>query len=145
MANNPMRLNRTRRRALNGLAVTGPRRETIPAIDRLVAARLKRNLRYAAALAASRSEHLALTAVAAAVRSSAAAAGLFSRGAAIAASAGFVRESFARKELLFVRREWERASAIDAGKGFVGVQLSLLTLVIAGRNYDRRASPARYR
>jgi hypothetical protein len=140
-----MRLNRTRRRALNGLAVTWPCSETVPAIDRLVAARLKRDLRYAATLAAGRLEHLALTAVAAAVRSPAAAAGGFSRGAAIAASAGFVRESFTRKELLLIRREWERASAIDAGKGFVCVHLSLLTVVIAGRNYDRRASPARYR
>jgi hypothetical protein len=140
-----MRLNRMRRRAFNGLAVTRPCREAVPAIDRLVAARLKRNFRYAAALAACGPEHLTSTAIAAAGRSSVPAAGGFPRGAAIAASARFVRESFTCKELLFVRRKWECASAIDAGKGFVSVHLSLLTVVIAGRNCDPRASPARKR
>ena len=110
-------LNVTRRRVPGGLAVTRPRCETIPAIDGLVAAGLKRNLRDAAALAARGLEHLAL-AGASAMRS---AAGGFTRGPAIAASARFVRESFTRKELLLARRERECASAIDAGKGFVGV------------------------
>ncbi|HEY1868036.1 MAG TPA: hypothetical protein VGG70_07035 [Candidatus Cybelea sp.] len=62
-----------------------------------------------------------------AARSAAAAAGCFTRGAAIAASAGLVRESFARKELLFTRGERKRACAIDAGKGFVGVHFEFLT------------------
>jgi hypothetical protein len=128
MPNNPMRLIRTRRRALNGLAVTRSRCETVPAIDRLVAARLERNLRYAAALAARGPEHLALTVTA--TWSAAAAAGCFTRGPAIAASARFVCESFARKKLLFARGERERASAVSASEGFVGVHLSLLTLLL---------------
>jgi hypothetical protein len=88
---------------------------------------LERNFRYAAALAAGSLEHLALT-IAAASGSAASAVRCFTRGAAIAASAGFIRESFACKELLFVRRELEGASAIDAVKGFVSVHLSLLGL-----------------
>src|SRR5579863_2117674 len=120
MPSNPMRLSRTRRRPLKRLAVTWPCCETVPAINRLIAARLKRNFRYAATLVARGLEHLTL-AIAGATRSAPAAAGGFTRGAAIAASAGFVGESFTRKELLFARGERERASAIDAGKGFVGV------------------------
>src|SRR5579883_166958 len=135
---NPMRLKRTRRRALNDLAVTGPRCETVAAIDGLIAPGLKRNLRYAAALAARRSEHLPLTAaVAAAIRSAAPAPGRFTRGTAIAAAPGFVGESFAREELLFARGERKRASAVDAGQGFVGVHLNESPKIyseFAGRN-----------
>src|SRR5581483_9511306 len=138
----PMRLNRTRRRAFNGLAVTRPGRETVPAVYRFVAARLKRNLCHAAALAAGSPEHLALG-VAAATRSAAAAAGGFTCSATVAASTRFVCKSFTRKELLFARREGKRASAIDAVKGFVGVHLSLLTLLVPVANDDRRAAPAR--
>src|SRR5579863_278257 len=141
MPNSPMRLIRTRRRALKALAVTRPCCETVPAIDRFVATRLERNFRYSTALAAGGFEHLALTV--AATWSAAATAGCFARGAAIGASAGFVRESFARKELLFARGEREGASAVNAVEGFVVVHLSLLTLVNAGRNYGRRTSPTR--
>jgi len=100
---------------------------------------LKRNFRYAAALTACGLEHLALPAVAATAASGSAptAVGRFTRRAAITAPAGFVRESFACKELLLVRREGESASAIDAVKGFVCVHLSLLGL--SGRPSGRPA------
>jgi hypothetical protein len=89
---------------------------------------LERDFRYAAALAAGSSEHLALTVAAASGAAAAAAISGFTRGAAIAAPAGFVGESFACKELLFVRAELKCASAVDAAKGFVGIHLSLLGL-----------------
>src|SRR5690242_16637232 len=99
------------------LAIAGARREAIAAVNRLVAARLERNFRYAAALAASCFEHLAprsavTSAVAATDRASAARS--FACRTAIRASAGFVRKAFAGIKFLFVCGERERASAIDA-------------------------------
>ena len=129
MPSKPARFVHARKRALNDLTVTRPRCEAVSAIDRPVAAWLKRNVRYTTALAAGGLERLALAIPAAATTSGSAAAaagGRLSRCTAIAAPAGFVRESFACKELLLVRCEWECASAIDAVKGFVCVHLSLL-------------------
>lgn len=109
------------------LSVTRTRREAVPAVDRLITAGLKRNFRYAAALAARCSEHLALAAIApTASRSATAAGGSLTRRAAVAAPTGFVRKSFARKELLLVRSKGETASAIDAVKVFICVHVSLL-------------------
>lgn len=138
MPSKPARFTHARKRALNGLAVTWPRCEAVPAVNRPVAAWLKRNFRYAAALAARGLERLAL-AVASASGSAPAptAVSRFTRRATIAAPAGFVRESFACKELLLARREGERASAIDAAKGFFCVHLSLLGL--SGRPSGRPA------
>jgi hypothetical protein len=89
---------------------------------------LKRNFRYAAALTAGCFKHLApAVAAAPAARSTATAVGCLTGGAAVTAPARFVRESFARKELLLVCRKLKGAPAIYAVKGFVGVHLSLLS------------------
>jgi hypothetical protein len=103
------------------LTVAGARREAVAAVNRFVAARLERYFRYAAALAAGRLEHFALSAAAATRTAAAAAAGSFARCAAIAATAGLIRKAFARIEFLFACREREAASAIDASEGFIAV------------------------
>jgi hypothetical protein len=81
--------------------------EAIAAVDRFVAARLERNFRNAAALAAGRAEHFALAAAAgsAAARTGAAAgsaaAGRFTRRTAIGAPVGLIGKALHCKKLLF--------------------------------------------
>src|SRR5579872_1214096 len=95
------------------LAVAGTRGEAVTAVHRLVAARLERDFRNAAALAAGRFEHLS-AAAAAETAATAAAAGSLAGRAAIAAAARLVGESFACKEFLLACCERERTSAINA-------------------------------
>jgi hypothetical protein len=90
--------------------------EAIPAVNRLIASRLERNLRDAATLAASGFEHLALSA-AAATAAALRAAGL-AGGAAIGATVRFIGEALHCEELLLAGRERELASAIDAREHF---------------------------
>jgi len=106
------------------LAVAGTGSEAVAAIHGLVAARLERNFRYAAALTARCLEHLATATAAAATvvgtaAAAAAAAGRFTRRAAIRAPAGLVGESFAGVELLLTCGKRKGASAVDAIKGFI--------------------------
>src|SRR5579864_5592323 len=106
------------------LTVAGACRETIAAVNRLVAARLKRNFGDAAALAARCLEHLALrtaVAAAAATATAASAARGFARCAAIRAPARFVGEAFAGVKFLLACGELERARAIDAIEVFICV------------------------
>src|SRR5579883_502754 len=106
------------------LAVAGTGSEAVAAIHGLVAARLERNFRYAAALTARCLEHLATATAAAATvvgtaAAAAAAAGRFTRRATIRAPAGLVGESFAGVELLLACGKRKGASAVDAIKGFI--------------------------
>src|SRR5579883_415003 len=107
------------------LAVAGTGSEAVAAIHGLVAARLERNFRYAAALTARCLEHLATataaaaTVVGTAATAAAAATGRFTRRAAIRAPAGLVGESFAGVELLLTCGKRKGASAVDAIKGFI--------------------------
>jgi hypothetical protein len=95
----------------DGLAVTRSCREAVAAIHGLVSARLERNLGNAAALAARRSEHLALTSAA---RRPAG----FTHGTAIGATVGLVREALHCKKFLLACRKGELASAIHAREHF---------------------------
>ena len=118
------------------LAVARTRGETIAAIHGLIAARLERNFRHAAALAACRLEHLAARAAAVSATTAAATTGGLPGGAAVVATAGLIGEAFARKELLLTRRERERACAIDASEGFIYVHervSKLLYVVLCGK------------
>ena len=101
------------------LAVAGACREAVAAVNRLIPARLKRNFRDAAALAARCFEHLALAVTAAAATAAAAAAGCFAHRAAIRAAARFIRKAFACEEFLLACSEREGASAIDAIEVFI--------------------------
>jgi hypothetical protein len=112
------------------LAVALSRREAVFAVDRLVAARLERNFRYAAALTAGRLEHLTALAAAAAVATAAAfAAAGFASGTAIGAAVGLIGEALLREKLLFTRGECERLSAIDAVQHFICVHGKSLSYV----------------
>jgi hypothetical protein len=48
-------------------------------------------------------------------------AGRLTRGTAIVATAGFVGKAFARKKLLLACSEYERATAVEAAQGFIGI------------------------
>jgi len=101
----------------SGLAA---RAEAIAAVNRLVAARLERDFRYAATLTAGRFEHLATAAATAeTTAAAAAAAGCLTCRAAITAAARLIGESFAGKKFLLACREWERTSAISAIECFI--------------------------
>src|SRR5205085_11382241 len=96
--------------------------EAIRAVDRLIAARLERHARLAAAGGARSGEELARAAAAAEAAAAAVAAPvplLPALGAATGAAARLVRKAFLGVELLFPRREHERAAAVNAGKGSV--------------------------
>src|SRR5439155_2464899 len=94
--------------------------EAIGAVDRLVAARLERNARFLAAVAANRAEHLALTT---AVSATAAAATTTTAGAtrrAVSrATARRVLQSTRGVELLLAGRPDELLPAVAAGQGLV--------------------------
>jgi hypothetical protein len=98
-----------------GLAVWTARREAIATENRLVAARLKRDFRHAAALAARGFEHLAVTGAATAVCRAAG----FARRTAVRAAAGLVGKALHCEKLLFSGSESELLSAVDAGEHFV--------------------------
>ena len=88
--------------------------EAIAAIDGLVAARLERNFRHTAALAAGRAEHLALAAAASSESATAAAAltsatGGLTRRTAIRAAVRFVGKALHGEELLLTGRKRELA------------------------------------
>ena len=99
------------------LPVARARLEAVAAVDGLVRSRLERDLGYLAAAAAGRLEHLARTrGVSAGVTL------LLARVAAIGAAVRFVLEPFAGKEFLLAGAECELAVAVNAIKGFVGIQ-----------------------
>ena len=93
------------------------RRETIAAIDRLVAAGLEGNLGLLATIRANRAEHLARS-TAAILRAE--------RSAALRATTGLVLEALLRIERLFRRREDEFLAAIAADEGFVLIHGDIL-------------------
>ena len=82
------------------LTVRVPAGETIAAINRLVASRLKRNLGNAAALAARRLEHFPLAAAAAATTPVGRATSFPSR-TAVRAAARLIRKAFHCEKFLF--------------------------------------------
>lgn len=85
--------------------------EAIAAVDGLVAARLERNFRYTAALAAGRAKHLALAAAAAesatASAALASATGRLTRRTAIRAAVRFIGKALHSEELLLAGRKRE--------------------------------------
>jgi hypothetical protein len=105
------------------LVVGAATAKAVPAIDRLISARLERNFRDAPALAAGCLEHLASgttsAAAAAAVRRTS---GLASR-AAFRATAGLIGKALHREELLLAGGKRELRSAVNAGKHFVCIHL----------------------
>src|SRR5450755_2621328 len=109
--------------------------EAVAAIDGAVAARLERQFRHAAAIAAGGFEHLALRAIvgpavaaplialAAAGSPIGAAASLrLTRVAASRATSGVVGEALLGVEVLFASRESELRIAIRARQGSIGIQ-----------------------
>ncbi len=114
--------------------------ETIAAIDRLIATGLKRNFRYAAALAAGGLEHFTLastataTATAATVTATAGTATVptarstlrFARLTAIGAAVGFVLEPFGSEKFLLAGRKCKFVIAINARQLFISIQTRLL-------------------
>ena len=104
------------------LAVGRTRLEAVAAIHRLVAARLERNFRHTAALAAGRAEHLALAAAAEAAAASAAltaTARRFTRGAAIRTTVRLVGKALHGEELLLAGRKRELTRTIDTVQIFI--------------------------
>lgn len=113
--------------------VRPPRSKAVAAVDRLVAARLKWNLRYFAAAAARSLEHLAFATSAAVI--AAASAGIaaaataaaaltalsLAGGAAIGATAWLISKAFRCVEFLFACRKGKRCGAIHAVEGLVSV------------------------
>ncbi|HKU67846.1 MAG TPA: hypothetical protein VJP85_08720 [Candidatus Baltobacteraceae bacterium] len=95
--------------------------KAIAAIHRLVAARLERYFRNAAALAARRLVHFAALAAAHTGTAARAVTHLLACLTAIGASVGFVLETFAGVELLFAGRERELASTVHAVQHFINV------------------------
>jgi hypothetical protein len=89
--------------------------ETIAAIHRLVAARLKWHFRYAAALAARGLEHFTV-ALAAARR-----AHLLARLPAIRTTVGLILKTFGGVELLLSSRECELTSTVNTVQTFIDV------------------------
>jgi hypothetical protein len=104
--------------------VGAARTEAVAAIDRLVAAGLERNFRYAAALAARRSEHFARAAAAHAIASAATrtvGTHRFPRLTAILATVGLVLKTFLFVKALLARAEDEFPSAVHAVQHFICV------------------------
>ena len=102
--------------------------EAIPAIDGLVAAGLERHFSRTSAAAASRAEHLPLSAAAAAaavkaLTAAAAAFGRFARRTAIGASARLVLEAFLSVEFLFAGSKGELLTAVHARDELIGIHL----------------------
>src|SRR5437762_1508600 len=98
--------------------------EAIGAVHRLVAARLERNARFLAAVAAHRAEHLALTTAVSATTTAAAAAAATTaagatRRAVSRATARRVLQSTRGIELLLAGRPDELLPAVAAGQGLV--------------------------
>jgi len=98
-----------------------PAGETIAAIDRLVASRLKRNLGNAAALAARCFEHFPLAGAAAATAAATAVrrATGFTRGTAVRAATWLIGKALHCEKLLFAGGERKLLSAVNAGEHFV--------------------------
>lgn len=88
----------------------------IGAVDRLVVARLKRNLRLFATSGTDSRVHLAITACSA---ESTLTAGRFVGGTAIGASAGLIREALLSVEFLLAGRKCEILATITALQCFV--------------------------
>ena len=113
------------------LAVRLSRLEALAAIDRFVTARLEGDFRRAAALAANRLVHLALTASATVTAAAATAAvgRAASRGGAlgltgrptIGATVGLVLETFGGKKLLLAGAERKLRVAVRTGQTFISV------------------------
>ena len=97
--------------------------EAVAAVDRFVAARIKRNLGNAAALTARCGEHLPGTAAAALAASAATAIGAhgLTRLAAIRTAIGLVLEAFLFVKTLFARTEDKLPSAVDTVEHFIYV------------------------
>jgi hypothetical protein len=98
--------------------------EAVAAVHRFIAARIERDLGYAAALAAGRLEHFTRTATAAAAAFAAAgvagAHGL-ARLTAIRTTVRLVLKAFLLVKTLFARTEDELASAVDTVEHFIYV------------------------
>jgi len=92
--------------------------ETIAAIYRLVAARLKWHFGYAAALAARGLEHFTVTLAA---RTAAARAHLLARLPAIWTTVGLILKTFGGVELLLAGRERELTSTVNTVQTFIDV------------------------
>jgi len=110
------------------LAVRTARLEAVAAVHRLVAARLERHFGRLSALAAGRLEHLARATRAASVRTTTAAAPAgtalhLARSTAVGATIGLVLEALRGKEFLFAGLEGKGGPAINAGQGFIRIQL----------------------
>jgi hypothetical protein len=96
-----------------------PAGETIAAINRLVASRLKRNLGNAAALAARCFEHFPLASATAATAAAVRRATGLARGTAIRAATWLIRKALHCEKFLFAGSERELLSAVNAGEHFV--------------------------
>src|SRR5579883_831352 len=101
-------------------AIRRPRGKAIPAIDRFIAARVERNFRYAAALAARRREHLARASRALAA-DAAGRTHLLARLPAVGTAIRLVLEAFLLVKALFARTEDELASAVHTVEHFINV------------------------
>jgi hypothetical protein len=109
------------RDVVDWLAIRGPRREAIPAIHRLVAARIERNLRYATALTARRSEHFTWTAAATFATALIRRTHGFARLTTIGATVRLVLKTFLLVKALFARAEDELTSAVYTVEHFIDV------------------------
>jgi hypothetical protein len=103
------------------LAVGRSRLKAIAAVHRLIAARLERNFRYAAALAAGGLEHFTALAAAHSGTPTRRVAHLLARLTAIGTTVRFVLETFAGVKLLLTGRERELTSAIHTVQHFINV------------------------
>ena len=109
------------------LAVARFRLEAVAAVHRLIAARLERHFRNAAALAAGCLVHFPALTAAAHRGSAAAAAGrahLLARLPAIRAAVRLVLKAFAGIKLLFAGSKSELPTTIDAVQHFINVHLN---------------------
>jgi hypothetical protein len=92
----------------------------IPAVNRLVATRLKRDFRLFAALGAGCGVHLAGAAIPVATATTSRTLGSFGTSTGRAAL-WFIGEAFGSKEFLFFNCERKRFAAIATGEGFFRV------------------------
>ena len=126
-------------------AIRRTRGEAIPAIDRLVAARIERHFRHAAAVAARCREHLTRTAGALAATAAAAGAHLLARLTAIRTAVRFILKTFLLVKALFARTEDELASTVHTVEHFIYVHETRNSLENSADGVDflRRGEPSR--
>ncbi len=94
---------------------------TIPAVDRLIAARLERNFGLLAALGTGGRVHLARASIAVTAASAISETLGPAVGTAGSAALGLISIALGRKELLLFSRKGKGFSAIGTGKGFLSV------------------------